>query len=146
MSLSAQPRLRRPHLVPTDLTGHQSPNASSSHPPQQVSLPDLYHQIGDRLVRYRVKIDSSYISQSDAVADVWSRHGVGWLELARINVGREFYFEMGPAKNATDPESRELSKFLRYDNAYTASQSWQKVVDRLADEAATVLELINGSN
>ena len=143
------PDFRCPELTKEHILGSRSGEASP-RPPQQLRIPDLYQRVLNSphptsLVRYRVKIDSSYLDQSSAVAELWSGHGQGWVELAQIYVGREFYTIPGPNKDALDPSSREISKFLDWKRAGEVAISWQKIIKRLSDEATLVLRLIHGA-
>ena len=127
---------RVPVLVASDLV---SSNASKVG--QSVRLADQYQKVGDRVVRYRIDLDMSYIGQSSMVAEVWSE-AAGWVELVRLRPEVEFYIVSGPAKAALDPKSRELMRIFDASKADQAAKSWQKVVALLAAEAKKVLAAI----
>ena len=127
---------RVPALVASDIV---SGNASKVG--QSVRLADQYQKVGDRVVRYRINLDMSYLVQSSMVAEVWSE-AAGWVELVRLRPEVEFYIASGPAKDALDPKSRELMRIFDADKADRAAKSWQKVVALLAAEAKKVLVAI----
>lgn len=127
---------RVPALVASDIV---SGNASKVG--QSVRLADQYQKVGDRVVRYRIELDMSYLVQSSMVAEVWSE-AAGWVELVRLRPEVEFCIASGPAKDALDPKSRELMRIFDADKADRAAQSWQKVVALLAAEAKKVLVAI----
>ena len=127
---------RVPVLAAADIV---SSNASKVG--QSVLLADQYQKVGDRVVRYRIHLDMSYIGQSDMVAEVWSE-AAGWVELVRLRPEVEFYIASGPAKDALNPKSRELMRIFDADKADRAAKSWQKVVALLAAEAKKVLVAI----
>lgn len=136
-----------PEVLPEHVSGAQAPGFSSS-PGQAIRLPDLYQKFPgspSRLVRYRVKLDASYLAQSEVVAEVWSLHGVGWVELARLYADKEFYIVDGPDQVALDPNTRELTRLFTYepDRVEYAAKVYQKVVNRLAWEASLVLEALS---
>ena len=127
---------RVPALVASDIV---SGNASKVG--QSVRLADQYQKVGDRVVRYRIDLDMSYLVQSSMVAEVWSE-AAGWVELVRLRPEVEFYIVSGPAKDALDPKSRELMRIFDADKADQAAKSWQKVVALLAAESKKVLAAI----
>ena len=127
---------RVPVLAAADIV---SSNASKVG--QSVRLVDQYQKVGDRVVRYRIELDMSYLVQSSMVAEVWSE-AAGWVELVRLRPEVEFYIASGPAKDALDPKSRELMRIFDADKADRAAKSWQKVVALLAAEAKKVLVAI----
>ena len=127
---------RVPVLAASDLV---SSNASKVG--QSVRLADQYQKVGDRVVRYRIELDMSYLVQSSMVAEVWSE-AAGWVELVRLRPEVEFYIASGPAKDALDPKSRELMRIFNADKADRAAKSWQKVVALLAAESKKVLVAI----
>lgn len=135
---------KTPVLLPEHVTGAVAPN-KKARAGQQVRLPDLYQKFAGspgRLVRYRIKLDTSYLNQSEIVADVWSLHGKGWVELCRVIPDREFYIMEGPDVAATDLRCNEVTRTLSVESRgakYVAS-SWQKVVNRIAAEAALLIE------
>lgn len=107
---------------------------------QKITLADQYQKIGDRVVRYRVAIDGSYLVQSTMEAEVWT--DAGWTNLVTLQPEVEFYIVSGPDVAATDPTSRELARLFVPEKAAYAAQSWQKVYDLLAAEAKKVLDAI----
>lgn len=127
---------RVPVLAAADIV---SSNASKVG--QSVRLADQYQKVGDRVVRYRIDLDMSYLVQSSMVAEVWSE-AAGWVELVRLRPEVEFYIVSGPAKDALDPKSRELMRIFDADKADRAAKSWQKVVALLAAESKKVLAAI----
>ena len=127
---------RVPVLAAADIV---SSNASKVG--QSVLLADQYQKVGDRVVRYRIDLDMSYLVQSSMVAEVWSE-AAGWVELVRLRPEVEFYIVSGPAKDALDPKSRELMRIFDADKADQAAKSWQKVVALLAAESKKVLAAI----
>lgn len=127
---------RVPVLAAADIV---SSNASKVG--QSVRLVDQYQKVGDRVVRYRIELDMSYLVQSSMVAEVWSE-AAGWVELVSLRPKVEFYIASGPAKDALDPKSRELMRIFDADKADRAAKSWQKVVALLAAEAKKVLVAI----
>ena len=127
---------RVPVLAAADIV---SSNASKVG--QSVRLADQYQKVGDRVVRYRINLDMSYLVQSSMVAEVWSE-AAGWVELVRLRPEVEFYIASGPAKDALDPKSRELMRIFNADKADQAAKSWQKVVALLAAESKKVLAAI----
>ena len=127
---------RVPVLAAADIV---SSNASKVG--QSVRLADQYQKVGDRVVRYRIDLDMSYLVQSSMVAEVWSE-AAGWVELVRLRPEVEFYIVSGPAKDALDPKSRELMRIFDADKADQAAKSWQKVVALLAAESKKVLAAI----
>lgn len=136
-----------PTLTLEDISGAVA-SGTSTRTEQSVRLPDLYQKFPgspSRLVRYRIKVDTSYLAQSEVVAEVWSLHGVGWTELARIYVDKEFYTINGPDESALDPRTREITKTLSVGSkgAEYVAGSWQKIVNRIAAEAALVLEAVS---
>ena len=108
---------------------------------QSIRLPDLYQKVRNELVRYRVKVDTSYLFQSEAVAEVWLTGG-GWTELVSLHLDREFYVVRGPDNKASDPDSRELTSTssISTKGAEYVAQSWQKIYDHLFDHAAMILD------
>ena len=107
---------------------------------QKITLADQYQKISDRLVRYRVAIDGSYLVQSTMEAEVWT--DAGWTNLVTLRPEVEFYIVSGPDVAATDPKSRELTRLHDAKNVAYAAQSYQKVYDLLAAEARKVLAAI----
>lgn len=133
-----------PVLTAEHVAGAVAP-ATSARPDQSIRLPDLYQKFAgspSRLVRYQVKVDTSYLAQSHVIAEVWSLHGQGWVELARIYVDREFYTVQGPDVAALDPRTQEITKTLSVGSrgAEYVAGSWQKVVNRIAAEAALLID------
>lgn len=133
-----------PKLTAEHITGYGENSGARA---QSIRLPDLYQKFSlsphpSRLVRYRISLDTSYLNQSYAIAEVWSSHGVGWTELARLYMDREFFIISGPDQKATDPKTRELTSTHTISTkvAEYVAQSWQKVVTLLAAEAKMVLE------
>lgn len=126
-----------PTILPKHITGYGENNGARA---QSIRLPDLYQKVGDDLIRYQISLDTSYLSQSRAVAEVWVG-GNGWTELARLYVDREFFTISGPDQKATDPKTRELTTTysISTKGAEYVAQSWQKVVTLLAAEAKMVL-------
>ena len=111
---------------------------------QSVYLPDFYQRFElsprpPRLVRYRVCVDTSHLGQSGALAEVWSGHGQGWVELCQLHFPSEFY--VGSSDGALDPDTPELLSSYTQDPSRIV-RSWQKIYERLACEAETVLEVI----
>lgn len=108
---------------------------------QSIRLPDLYQKVRNELVRYRVKVDTSYLFQSEAVAEVWLT-GSGWTELVSLHLDREFFIISGPDQKATDPKTRELTSInsINMKGAEYVAQSWQKIYNHLSDHAAMILD------
>lgn len=134
-----------PVLQPEHIVGHSEDDTRTRKLPQSIRIPDLYQKFSlsphpSRLVRYHIKIDHSFLNQSYAVAEVWSSHGVGWVELCKLKVEQEFYIIQGPDRSALDPRTRELTHAFDSDKADYIAKSWQKVVNLLAAEAQEVLE------
>ena len=107
---------------------------------QKITLADQYQKIGDRVVRYRVAIDGSYLVQSTMEAEVWT--DAGWTNLVTLRPEVEFYIVSGPDVAATDQKSRELTRLFDAKKAAYAARSYQKVYALLASEAKKVLEAI----
>ena len=126
-----------PKITAKHITGYGENSGARA---QSIRLPDLYQKVGDDLIRYRISLDTSYLVQSHAVAEVWVG-GNGWTELARLYMDREFFTISGPDQKATDPETRELTTTysISTKGAEYVAQSWQKVVTLLAAEAKMVL-------
>lgn len=116
-----------------------SPNATG-RVDQKVRLADQFQKIGDRVVRYRVAIDGSYLVQSTMEAEVWT--DAGWVNLVTLQPEVEFYIVSGPDVAATDQSSRELCRLFDAEKAAYAARSWQKVYTLLATEAKKVLAAI----
>lgn len=135
-----------PQLTGEDLTGPVAPGATPTGG-QTTVLPHLYQRVTDRVVRYRISLDTSYLVQSSAIADVWTQ--AGWVELAQIRVDKEFYIISGPDQAATNPSVPELTRgqsIGKRQPAEYVAQSFQKVVNRLAQEAEMVLDAVDGSD
>lgn len=126
-----------PKITAEHITGY-GPNSGARI--QSIRLPDLYQKVGEDLIRYQISLDTSYLIQSHAVAEVWVG-GNGWTELARLYVDREFFIISGPDQKATDPKTRELTSVnsISTKGAEYVAKSWQKVVTLLAAEAKMVL-------
>lgn len=135
-----------PVLQPEHIVGHSEDDTKNRKLPQSIRIPDLYQKFSlsphpIRLVRYRIKIDS-YLNQSYAIAELWSSHGVGWVELCKLKLEQEFYIIQGPDRSALDPRTREITKAFDSNKADYIAKSWQKVVDLLAAEAGEVLRAV----
>ena len=130
---------RVPVIDADDLLSPHSDDARGRIP-QRIALADQYQKIGDRVVRYRVAIDGSYLMQSTMEAEVWT--DAGWTNLVTLRPEVEFYIISGPDVAATDPESRELTRLFHANKAAYAAQSYQKVYALLAAEAKKVLSAI----
>ena len=59
-----------PVLEGKDLLGNRAPGEGYLIP-RQIRLPDLYGRFQKYCLRYRVRIDCSVLSQSEAEVDVW---------------------------------------------------------------------------
>lgn len=127
---------RIPALTASDLV-----NSKAGKVGQRLDLADQYQKVGERTVRYRISLDTSYLVQSSMVAEVWSE-AAGWVELVRLRPEVEFYIVSGPDVAATDPKSRELTRLFSAEKAAYAAKSYQKVVALLAAESKKVLAAI----
>lgn len=133
-----------PVLQPEHIVGHSEDDTKNRKLPQSIRIPDLYQKFSlsphpSRLVRYRIKFDS-YLNQSYAIAELWSSHGVGWVELCKLKLEQEFYIIQGPDRSALDPRTREITRAFDSKKADYIAKSWQKVVNLLAAEAQEVLK------
>lgn len=108
---------------------------------QSIRLPDMYQKVRNALVRYRVRVDTSYLSQSEAVAEIWLTSS-GWTELVSLHLDREFYVFSGPDRQASDSDSRELTatNSINLKGAEYVAQSWQKIYNHLSDHAAMIID------
>lgn len=119
-----------PNLDPTVIRGNQTTH-----------FPHMLGTVNAHSVRYRIAIDSSYLSQSVAVVDVWSPETLSWNEVWSLNLGAEFIVARGVEhdKESASTHSNVLASVHHRRGSEFVAKSWQKVVTKLHYKALEVL-------
>lgn len=137
-----------PTLEPYEVF-RQYPNGSSVRPDQRVKLPDKHRRftLDDHpavLVRYRVQVDTSYLNQSNIVAEFWNPTR-GWTKVLTLDAEYEFYIVSGPPKDAANPAKRELYRPHRFNEGTSekVAESWQKIYNLLDAETGSLLRALS---
>lgn len=111
--------------------------------PQRWVLPTVYRRIGRYKLRFVVELDTSYLNQSSAVVESWCPATMTWNQLLRFNVAASFTIQRGPSENGRVGRSELLSPLNLKTSPAALAKSYNKILDRMADEATDLIEFLD---